>query len=186
AGGHRRLRQGPVARDAGAAAHDFPLGAGSAPDQAKAGLDLPRLADEARSAKATASEIVSTFGTREQQAELSKAQAELDTALVDGDRAVIERRIDEVWAIAGGAIPRDARVRAQFAGLEEALAGDPRPEVGRLLTEGRLATVRGDVATLERVVGALRRYAPAGSLDAGPAGAAQRPGVVGVERGRGR
>lgn len=182
----RLLRQAAVDPDAVATCHDFLLEVESALDEAEAGLDLPRLADEARSAKATASEIVSTFGTREQQAELSKAQSELDTALVDGDRAVIERRIDEVWAIAGGAIPHDARVRAQFAGLEESLAGDPRPEVGRLLTEGRLATVRGDVATLERVVAALRRYVPAGGPDVGPAATAQRPGVVGVERGRGR
>src|SRR5690606_21880346 len=50
----RLLRQAAVDPDAVATCHDFLLEVESALDQAEAGLDLPRLADEARSAKAAA------------------------------------------------------------------------------------------------------------------------------------
>lgn len=155
----RLLQQAAVDQDAVATCVDRLLEAESALDEAESLLDLPKIADEGRHAVATAEEVVSVYGARELQSELAKVKAEMDIAIADGDKAVIDRRTDEAWSIVQRAIPTADRAAMLFSGYESDLAGDPRPEVGHLLAEGRSAMAGGDLRRLEGVNARLRGYA---------------------------
>lgn len=154
----RLLHQAAVDQDAVGTCNDRLLEADSALDEAQNLLDLPKLADEGRHAVASAEEIVSAYGARELQAELTKIKAEMDIAIADRDKAVIERRTDEAWSIVHRAIPAADRAAMLFSGYESELGGDPRPDVVRLLAEGRTAMANGDLGRLQSVNARLRKY----------------------------
>jgi molecular chaperone DnaK len=185
----RSLNQAAVDQDAVGTCSDRLLEAESALDEAQNLLDVPKLADEGRHAVATAEEIVTAYGARELQAELAKIKAEMDIAIADGDKAVIERRTDEAWSIAHRAIPTADRQAILFSGYESELGGDPRPEVQRLLAEGRSAMANGDLRKLESVNARLRGYAspvsPPGMPGGSPGGSANGSTRGGVLRSEG-
>ncbi|WP_129788330.1 Hsp70 family protein [Promicromonospora panici] len=177
----RLLHQAAVDQDAVATCNDRLLEADSALDEAQNLLDLPKLADEGRHAVASAEEIVAAYGARELQAELAKIKAEMDIAIADGDKAVIERRTDEAWSIVHRAIPTADRAAIVFSGYESDLGGDPRPDVARLLAEGRTATATGDLGRLQSVNARLRKYV---SVQPEPVAGSANGGVLRAEGNR--
>ncbi|MBE1878389.1 Hsp70 family protein [Myceligenerans pegani] len=169
----RLLDQAAVDQDAVATCQAALLEAQSALDEAERLLGLPRVAEEGRQAVATAQEAVTHYRARGLEAELSKVRTEMEVAIADGDQAVIERRTQEAWSIALRAIPEEHQALMEFSDYESLLGADSRPEVRRLLADGRAAIATNDLRRLEGINARLRRFA----AQAAPVGRRDRTGT---------
>lgn len=161
----RTLDQAAVDQDAIATCEARLLEADSALDEVEELLSLPEVTDAARQAVAIAQEVVTHYGARDLEDELAKVRSELEEAIADGDRVVIERRTQEALSIAQRGMPEEHMVLSRFQFLEEVLADDPSPEARRLLADGRAARAAGDLRRLDGVVTRLRRFVPSGTAE---------------------
>ncbi|GAA4703010.1 molecular chaperone DnaK [Promicromonospora umidemergens] len=155
----RLLRQSEADQDAIATCQGRLLEAESALDEVDELLELPRVIEEGREAQGVAREAVQDAGGSRYGNDLRRAEAELDEAIADGNRTVIERRTAEVRSIAIRVFEDSGQLPLiRFAGLEGALDDDPRREVQRLLAEGRSAVAGGDLNRLTGVNNRLGRF----------------------------
>jgi molecular chaperone DnaK len=179
----RLLRQAEADQDAVATCQARLLDADTALDEADELLELPKVVEEGRAAQGIAKEVVEHAGGGSHAADLRRAEADLEQAIADGNRTVIERRTDEVRAIAIRVLQDSGELPlVRFHGLESELDGDPRREVQSLLADGRQAVARGDLAQLDRINSRLYRF-----LDQGGGTSPYGTGNQGhLERGDGR
>ncbi|MFC8798483.1 Hsp70 family protein [Promicromonospora sp. NPDC057138] len=155
----RLLQQSEADQDAIATCQARLLDADSALDETDALLELPRVVQEGREAQTMAHEIVQDAGGRQYALDLRKADAELEEAIADGNRTVIERRTNEVRSIAMRVFQDNGQLPlVRFASLEGELDGDPRPEVQRHLADGRAAVAVGDLNRLDGISTRLGRF----------------------------
>ncbi|PUB26826.1 molecular chaperone DnaK [Promicromonospora sp. AC04] len=155
----RQLRQAEADQDAVATCQARLLGADTALDEVDELLALPKVVEEGRAAQSIAQEVVEHAGGGSHAADLRRAQADLEDAIADGNRTVIERRTDEVRAIAIRVLQDSGELPlVRFSGLESELDGDPRREVQSLLADGRMAVAAGDLSRLDRINAKLYRF----------------------------
>ncbi|WP_460888720.1 Hsp70 family protein [Promicromonospora xylanilytica] len=155
----RLLRQSETDPDAVATCQARFLDADSTLDEVDELLELPRVVEEGREAQGVAREVVQDAGGGRYATDLRRAEAELDEAIADGNRTVIERRTAEVRGIAIRVFQDSGQLPLiRFAGLESELDGDPRREVQQLLADGRAAVAVGDLNRLTGVNNRLGRF----------------------------
>jgi molecular chaperone DnaK len=155
----RLLRQSEADPDATATCQARLLDADSALDEVDELLELPKVVEEGREAQGIANEVVAEAGNGRYTDELRRAEAELEDAIADGNRTVIERRTNEVRSIAIRVFEDSGQLPLiRFAALESELDGDPRREVQRLLGDGRSAVAAGDLNRLTGVNARLDRF----------------------------
>ncbi|MFE7503770.1 hypothetical protein [Promicromonospora sp. NPDC057488] len=155
----RLLRQAEADQDAVATCQSRLLQADTALDEVDELLALPRTIEEGRTAQDIAREVVEDSGGGARAAELRRAEADLEEAIADGNRTVIERRTAAIRQIAIIALHDSGQLPlARFSGFAGELDADPRHEVQRLLADGRTAVAAGDVAQIERINARLARF----------------------------
>lgn len=155
----RLLRQSEADPDATATCQARLLEADSALDEVDELLELPKVVEEGREAQGIANEVVAEAGNGRYTDELRRAEAELEDAIAEGNRTVIERRTNEVRSIAIRVFEDNGQLPLiRFAALESELDGDPRREVQRLLGDGRSAVAVGDLNRLTGINARLDRF----------------------------
>jgi molecular chaperone DnaK len=178
----RLLRQAEADQDAVATCQARLLDADTALDEVDELLELPKVVEEGRTVQSIAQEVVEHAGAGSHAADLRRAEADLEDAIAEGNRTVIERRTDAVRVIAARVLQESGELPlVRFSGLESELDGDPRHEVQSLLADGRMAVASGDLARLDRINSRLARF-----IDLGGAASSYGPGNLGrLERGDG-
>lgn len=129
-------------------------------------LEIARITEEARDSLTSVWELVRTYGNQQDKRDFEAAEAAVNEAIEEGDRTVVHRRVETLWALARRVLD-SANVRhiVLFEILEQQLDDHPGPEVQRLLAQGRKYRDAGNDRGLRPVIERLRPHVPGQSLD---------------------
>jgi molecular chaperone DnaK len=131
-------------------------------DEIEDALGWPAAVEKAEAAKAWARDRVDSEGTPEERRRLAEAIAGLDAARGSRDEIELDRRVDDVVAIAVATASRTGSIEVdRFLAFEhQASQSAAAPRVRELLIEGRAAMAMNDRPTLRRVNAELGALLP--------------------------